>query len=85
MIEEVDSSEVSINEFKELHTYDIFDTLIRRNTLLPESVFFQVQKDMKYRSNLDFPKYLVERYPKIRHDVEIDLRDIYKNLIRKKY
>lgn len=81
MIEEVDSSEISTNEFKDLHTYDIFDTLIRRNTLMPESVFFQVQRDMKYRSNLDFPKYLVERYPKIRHDVEIDLRDIYKKTL----
>lgn len=64
----------------ELHTYDVFDTLFRRTTLEPKSIFYKVQLNMK-NSDIYFPKFLIEEYPKIRHQVEMDLRDVYRKTI----
>lgn len=78
MIAEVDESIPLKKSYPELHSFDIFDTIIRRKGLEPESVFCLVQTEMKNNQFLNFPKYLVERYPAIRHEVEFDTRTAYK-------
>lgn len=57
-----------------LYSYDVFDTLIRRKTLSPISVFFQVGEEMA-ESALCFPPYLVKYYPQVRRECEADVRD----------
>lgn len=78
LIDKVDQSIPQTKKFPELHTFDIFDTLIRRKSLEPKSIFYKIQQDMKESKQIEFPKYLVEKYPEIRHQVEIDLRDVYR-------
>lgn len=81
MIQEVESSSIKKEKFKDLHTFDIFDTILRRKTLSPFSIFYKVQKEIKHNKELEYPKYLVDCYPSIRHQVEIDLRDVYKKTL----
>lgn len=71
-------------ELPELHSYDIFDTLIGRKTLKPKGIFYYVKEKMK-SSNLNFPSYLVENYPRIRMESENNAREFYRKstLIRK--
>src|SRR5699024_5122726 len=46
----------------------------------PKSIFYKVQKDI-INSSIKFPKYIQAEYPKIRHQVEMDLRDAYKKTL----
>lgn len=78
MIKEIDESSVLNETYPQLHTFDVFDTLIRRKTLEPKSIFFKVQLEMRQQKELLFPSYIVENYPAVRHQAEFDLRDIYK-------
>ncbi|MEB7781077.1 CDP-glycerol glycerophosphotransferase family protein [Mammaliicoccus fleurettii] len=77
IIYKADSFVPEKNILPELHTYDVFDTLFRRTTLEPKSIFYKVQLNMK-NSDISFPKYIIEKYPEIRHQVEMDLRDVYR-------
>lgn len=63
-------------EFPTLYSFDIFDTLISRKVLAPEGIFFLVQERMK-KSDLQFPSYLVDRYPEVRRFAENDVREYY--------
>lgn len=78
MIEEVDHSKPLHQSYQELHTFDIFDTIIRRRGIAPKSVFYLIQSRMKKADELSFPQYLIERYPAIRQEVEFDTRTAYK-------
>lgn len=80
IINEADSFTPKKVKLPELHTFDIFDTLFRRKTLEPRSIFFKVQQNLR-RSEISFPKFFVEEYPKIRHQVEMDLRDIFRKTV----
>ncbi len=57
-----------------LHTFDVFDTVIHRRGVSPASVFQYVRQQMK-DSDLDFPSYLLERYPEARQQAEASERD----------
>lgn len=78
MIKEIDIAIPYEKKLKELHTFDVFDTLIRRNTITPFSVFYKVQKHMRESKNIHFSNYLIEEYPKVRHQIEMDLRDVFR-------
>ena len=78
LIAKIDESENEYKDYKTLHTFDIFDTLIRRNTVEPEGIFYLVQKKMGNYSGTPFSDYLVENYPAIRHQIEFDLRDVFR-------
>lgn len=75
IINEVDGIELVSKEYPELHSFDVFDTLIRRKTLAPFSIFSNVQKKIR-ESDLDFSLYFVDNWPKIRNQVEHDVRDM---------
>lgn len=77
LIKEIDNTQIEITEYPELHTFDIFDTLIRRNTLAPKSIFADIALQMN-DSGLNFETYLVRNYPVIRNQIENDLRDAFK-------
>lgn len=64
-------------ELPSLYSFDIFDTLIGRTTLLPIGVFYHVQDKMR-SSNLEYPKYLKENFFKIRPWAESNVREYYK-------
>lgn len=59
-----------------LYSFDIFDTLISRRCLEPIGIFYRVQERMR-ESRAPFPKYLINRYPFIRHNAELNMREYY--------
>lgn len=59
-----------------LYSFDIFDTLISRKGLAPESIFYWVKEQME-TSNLAYPKYVIANYPDIRHSCELNCREYY--------
>ncbi len=63
-------------ELPTLYSFDIFDTLIGRSTLLPIGVFWYVQDKMN-ESSIEFPRYLKENYFKVRPWCEKDVREYY--------
>lgn len=75
MIQAVDDCVLQPNQLKELHSFDIFDTLIRRKTLKPLSVFDYV-RDRAKQSGISFPLALLENWVNIRNKVEHDVRDM---------
>ena len=80
MVDKVDSFVFDKKVLKELHTFDVFDTLIKRSTLKPLSVFAYVQ-DKAEKSQLNYPKYLLENWMVIRNKVEHDVRDMARKTI----
>lgn len=60
-----------------LYSFDIFDTLIARSTLLPVGVFWYVQEKVN-ESSVYFPQYFHRNYIKIRPWCEADAREYYK-------
>lgn len=80
MIEQVDNFVLEKKVLKELHTFDVFDTLIRRSTLKPVGIFAYVQNKAE-ESSLNFPKYLLENWIVIRNRVEHDVRDMMRKTL----
>ena len=75
IVKEIDSFEPVENSYQELHSFDVFDTLIRRKTLAPFSIFSRVQ-ELARKSNLEFPVHLIENWPRLRNQLEHDVRDM---------
>lgn len=63
-------------ELPQLHSYDIFDTLIGRKTFLPEGIFYYVKAKME-QSDLKFPSYLISNYISVRMKCESNVREFY--------
>lgn len=59
-----------------LYSFDIFDTLISREGLAPESIFYWVKEQME-KSALCYPKYVKDNYPSIRKNCELNCREYY--------
>ncbi|MFJ6417037.1 CDP-glycerol glycerophosphotransferase family protein [Paeniglutamicibacter sp. NPDC091659] len=57
-----------------LYSFDIFDTVIHRRGVLPVSVFYAMQERIR-SSNLNFPRYLVDRFPEARQQAEAAVRE----------
>lgn len=75
LIQAVDNCVLSAEPLKELHTFDIFDTLIRRSTLKPFSIFDYV-RDRAKESNIQFPVSVIENWVNLRNKAEHDVRDM---------
>lgn len=75
MIELVDNTPLAQTNLKELHSFDVFDTLIGRSTLKPLGIFEYV-RDIAKKSNIEFPRFLIEDWVDIRNKVEHDVRDM---------
>lgn len=60
------------------YSFDVFDTLIQRNTLEPAGVFFRVRECMR-ASGLNFPEELTEDYPTARMGAESNVRYAYRS------
>lgn len=79
LVSDVEKKTTRQTKLPELHSFDIFDTLIRRKTVEPVSIFYKVRDSLK---NSAFSKeqdpYLIENYPLIRQQVEWDLRDVFR-------
>lgn len=67
--------EIPRKKFKTLYSFDIFDTLISRKGLVPESIFYKVRERIEAKGG--FPKFLVRNYPEIRHNAELNVREFY--------
>ena len=59
-----------------LYSFDIFDTLISRKVLVPEGIFYYVKEKM-VESRLNFPEYIINDYPNIRKNAELNVREYY--------
>lgn len=77
LIAQVDSASVAHEVFPELHTFDVFDTLLRRKGLSPRSIFYQVQAKLIQQNN-NLPYFLIKNWAIIRSQVESDVRDMYR-------
>lgn len=77
IIEEIDNIKVEHLTYKELHSFDIFDTLIRRKSQTPFSIFYYMQKMLMNDTQLPLPTYLIDNWVKIRSQAEHDVRDSY--------
>lgn len=75
LIEAVDECHIQPKELKEFHTFDIFDTLIRRSTLKPFSIFDYV-RDRARESKIQFPIAVLENWINVRNKAEHDVRDM---------
>lgn len=73
-----DTVQKTIHEEKlpTLYSFDIFDTLISRKGLAPESIFYYVKEKME-RSTSIYSKYLINNYPEIRKNCELNCREYY--------
>ncbi len=58
----------------ELHSFDVFDTVIHRRAVSPWSVFAAV-RDRVERSEVAFPSYLTARYGQVRIQAEAAVRE----------
>ncbi|WP_019299433.1 CDP-glycerol glycerophosphotransferase family protein [Lactococcus garvieae] len=79
LVADVEKKETRSLELPELHTFDVFDTLIRRRNVEPVSVFYKIRdliKESPFAKEMDY--YLVENYPLVRQQVESDLRDSFR-------
>ena len=63
-------------ELPTLYSFDIFDTLISRKALEPESIFYWVKEKIQ-NSGEEYPKYLVDNFPYIRKSCELNCREYY--------
>ncbi len=63
-------------EMKDLYTFDLFDTVFSRKVLDPIGIFYYVKEKME-KSQLEFPKFLLENYPKKRQEAEANVREWY--------
>ncbi|MBC9953859.1 CDP-glycerol glycerophosphotransferase family protein [Leucobacter sp. cx-42] len=61
-------------ELPDLYSFDVFDTLIHRSTVSPESVFQYVQHKIR-TSGKQFPADLIENYSAARRSAETAARD----------
>lgn len=77
MIAVVDEKKPRKQELKELHSFDIFDTLIKRKGLSPINVFYGVKEALE-QSDLGYSNYFMTDYVRIRIQIEQDLRDVYR-------
>lgn len=59
-----------------LYSFDIFDTLISRKGLEPESIFYKVKEKLECVKE-EYPKYLVNNFPEIRKSCELNCREYY--------
>ncbi|WJI90566.1 CDP-glycerol glycerophosphotransferase family protein [Weissella viridescens] len=78
LIRAADDAQPKHEHFPELHTFDIFDTLIQRDALSPDSIFAKVQSAMVNYTDEPFSSYLLENYTKVRKQVEADERDVFR-------
>lgn len=75
LIEAVEQCSIIHRNLKELHSFDIFDTLIRRSTMKPLSIFEYV-RDCAKKSDISFPISILENWVNIRNRAEHDVRDM---------
>lgn len=73
----VDNFIPTIKPLTHLYSYDIFDTLIRRDCGFPDGIFYLVREDMA-ESDLGFSYEFITRYTTIRKQAESSMRDFYK-------
>lgn len=66
-----------------LYSYDIFDTLIARKGVEPISIFYYVKEKMD-TNKYDYPKYLIDNFPKIRKNAELNVREYYNRTINER-
>ena len=62
--------------FPVLYSFDVFDTLISRRGLAPESIFYKVQEGMR-ASGLGFDEAFIRGYPALRRRAEQNAREYY--------
>lgn len=65
------------NTLPTLYSFDVFDTLIGRTTLLPEGVFKYVKHKLM-SSELGYSDYVIQHFDKIRRWSEQNCREYYK-------
>ncbi|URL02555.1 CDP-glycerol glycerophosphotransferase family protein [Avibacterium sp. 20-126] len=80
LIATVDNHSLNPVPLKQLHSFDIFDTLIRRSTLKPLSIFDYV-RDRAKASNIQFPLQIIENWVTLRNRAEHDVRDMMRKTV----
>lgn len=84
LIKQINSYNITPHKSKTLYSFDIFDTLLERKYITPESIFFATKERIK-QDHINLPKDFIENYVDIRKNAELDIRESYKrtNIERK--
>ncbi len=77
IIDQIKLFNVESNKTKTLYSFDIFDTLIERKYVTPESIFFATQDEIK-KTNIGLTKDFIDNYVDIRKNTELDIRETFK-------
>ena len=62
-------------EYPTLYSFDIFDTLISRKGLEPDSIFYAVRDALRDNNALNFNELFIERFPLRRKNAEFGIRE----------
>lgn len=77
IVETVENFKIKDKVHPTLYSFDIFDTILQRKTLSHTGIYFGVAERAK-RSDLNFPRYITENYPRVRTQSESQVREYYK-------
>ncbi len=75
IVVQTENKTLSETRLKSLYSFDVFDTLIKRNTLSPISIFHKVQDRLKKKEKHTISNYVIDNYVKIRRECEADVRE----------
>ena len=67
--------EIKDTVYPTLYSFDIFDTLISRKGLNPDSIFYAMRDNMRRDEKLGFNKLFIERFPQRRYHAEFGVRE----------
>lgn len=68
-----------------LYSFDIFDTLISRKGLDPNSIFYSMREKMRADRDMCFDSTFIEQFPQKRHHTEFGLREYMNKSMEQRY
>ncbi|QYY25297.1 hypothetical protein [Diaphorobacter sp. MNS-0] len=72
-------SQANVADGSLLYSFDLFDTLIERDTVEPESIFHFVQREL-VRAGSQLPQSLIDNWPTLRQKAEADARHVKRRI-----
>lgn len=75
MVDSTLAFQIKDTQYPTLYSYDIFDTLLTRKGLAPDSIFFAMRDRMRADTTMGFARAFVERFPLRRKHTELGVRE----------
>ncbi len=85
MIEFTLGFKIKDKTYPKLYSFDIFDTLISRKGLDPDSIFYAMREKMRADRDMCFDSTFIEQFPQKRHHTEFGLREYMNKSMEQRY